>query len=235
MPPAQDSDQTTESTLTKLLEVDSELAVTETQLLAQLESVQEKRRSLKTVLNLFTKVDTPATAPIEEPVQIPEAETGRALKPVSSDSAAPPLETSPATETVELETEASPDTESEVAEKTAPSPNRRNKTKQVTHRAKAAKISSGWQDYVREEFSNASLPKAIAFVLQRQADEVLETSAIVSAIFVDETPKSVVDKARRQVTNILANGVRHNKWYRGQLGYYSMSRAAAEANAVWRL
>lgn len=131
-----------------------------------------------------------------------------------------------------METEASPDTESEVAEKTAPSSTRRNKTQKVTHRPKAAKIASGWQDYVREEFSNASLPKAVALVLQRGADEVLEIPAIVNAIFVDEIPKSVVEKARRQVTNILSNDARKNKWYRGQLGQYSMSRAAAEANSL---
>ncbi len=39
------------------------------------------------------------------------------------------------------------------------------------------------------------------------------------------------DKARRQVTNILSDGARKNKWYRGQLGYYSMSKASAKARA----
>ena len=232
MPDSQDSDQTFDSTVIKLLEIDSELAVTEAELLAQLESVQEKRRSLKNVINLFTKVDTPATAYIEEPAKDSNAQIDKELEPVSSDSATRPLETSPATATAQLETEASPDTESEVAEKTAPSSTRRNKTTKVTHRPKAAKIASGWQDYVREEFSNASLPSAVALVLQRQANQVFEIPAVVNAIFVDEFPKSVESKVRRQVTNILSDGVRKNKWYRGQLGQYSMSRAAAEANSL---
>lgn len=206
MASSQGSDQTSNSTVVKLLEVDSELAVTEAELLSQLESVQEKRRSLKTVIDLFTTVDIPATAPIEEPAKDSNAQIGKKLETVGSDLVAPPLETSPATATAQVETEASPDTESEVTEKAAPSPNRRNKTQQVTHRAKAAKQASGWQDYVRAEFSNISLASAVSAVLQRGAEQVWEIPAVVNAIFVDEFPKSVEGKVRRQVTNILSDG-----------------------------
>ena len=63
--------------------------------------------------------------------------------------------------------------------------------------------------------------------LQRHADEVLEISAIMNAIFSDDLPKDVGSQARRQGTNILSTGAMKNKWYRGQLGQYSMSRRAA--------
>ena len=235
VPDSQGFDQTSNSTLAKLLEVDSELAVQEAELLSQLESIQEKRRSLKTVISLFAKPDTPATAPIEattpikERAQTPSTDTGRELELVSNDLVAPPLETSRATATAESKTEAAPDTKPKGSEKTASSHNRRNKTTKFTRPANAAKNASGWQQYVREEFSNTSLLESVSLVLQRQADKVFEIPAIVNTIFVDELPKDVGFKARRQVTNILSEGARKNKWYRGQLGCYSMSRAAANA------
>jgi hypothetical protein len=232
LPNSQGFDQTSNSTLAKLLEVDSELAVQEAELLSQLEPIQEKRRSLKTVISLFTKADTPATVPVKEPAQTPPAETDKELEPVGENLAALPLETSKATATAEPGTEAAVDTESKGAKQTAPSAPRRNKTTRFTQKAKAAKEAPGWQQYMREEFSNTSLSEAVYTVLQRGADKVFEIPAIVNAIFVDALPTEVGTKARRQVTNILSEGARKNKWYRGQLGYYSMSRTAAQANSL---
>ena len=231
MPDFQDSDQTSNSTLTKLLEVDSELAIQEGELLSELKSVQEKRRSLKIVLSLFSEADTQKTVPIEEPVQTDVAEIGNEVEPVDSDLASPALETSPEIATAQAETEAASDTESNGAKTTVSYPNRRNKTTKFTRPLKVTKKASGWQQYVRDEFRNASLSDAVSLVLQRQFDQVFAIPAIVNSIFVDELPQEVGNKARRQVTNILSEGARKNKWYRGQLGYYSMSRAAAEANS----
>ena len=230
MADSHDFDQTSDSTLTKLLEVDSELAVQERELLSQLESIQEKRKSLKTVVSLFTEVDTPATAQIEELAQIPPAETNEELETDGDDSVEPPLETSRATTTAELQIEAASNIQPNGTKSTSSSPMRGNKSTKATRPTKTAIRSLGWQDYLRETFSNASLPEAVASVLQRQANEVLEIPTIVNTIFVDELPKEVGYKARRQVTNILSDGARKNKWYRGQIGYYSMSKAAAQAN-----
>jgi hypothetical protein len=227
---SQGFDQKSNSTLAKLLEVDSELAVTEAELLSQLESIHAKRRSLKIVISMFTKADTLDAVTVDKPVQTSPAETGKELEPDVEDLVAPPLETSRANATVESETEAA-DIQSKGAKKTAPSPTTRNKTTKFTQTGKAAKKASGWQQYVREEFTNTSLPEAVYAVLQRQANQVFEISAIVNAIFVDHLPTQVGSKARRQVSNILSEGARKNKWYRGQLGQYSMSGAAAEANS----
>src|SRR6478736_655034 len=60
------SDQTSTSVLTKLLDVDADLASQEATLSAQLEAVQEKRNSLKSVIGMFSSTDagsTPAAAP----------------------------------------------------------------------------------------------------------------------------------------------------------------------------
>ena len=223
MPDFQDSDQTSNSTLTKLLEVDSELAIQEEELLSELKSVQEKRRSLKIVLSLFSEADTVKTVPISEPVQTPA--------PVDSGLASPALETSPEIDTVQAETEAASDNMSNGAKKSVSSPNKRNKPPKFTRPLKVTHKGSGWQQYVRDEFRNASLSDAVSLVLQRQYDQVFAIPAIVNSIFVDELPQEVGNKARRQVTNILSEGARKNKWYRGQLGYYSMSRTAAQDNS----
>lgn len=206
------------------------MAVTEAELLSQLESVQEKRRSLKTVLCLFAKPDTPVGAPTS-PAQTSSAASLRVSKSVDSNDAAPTLETPSATATTKDETKASAPAESKVPQKTAPAAIRRNKPTKFTHPVKAGKKVSGWQQYVRAEFSNTPLSEAVSLVLQHQADKVFEIPTIVNTIFVEELPKEIGTKARRQVTNILSSGVRKRKWYRGQLGYYSMSRAAAEASS----
>ena len=106
----------------------------------------------------------------------------------------------------------------------------RNKTKKLTPPSQPSKKDSGWQQYIREEYSNTSLPEAVYAVLQHQADAVLEIPAIMNAIFADKLPQEVGNKARRQVTNILSNGALKNKWYRGQPGQYSISKVAAKTN-----
>ena len=220
---------TSNSTVAKLLEVDSELAVQEGELLAQLESVQEKRRSLKTVLCLFAGAGTPTIVPTAESAQATSTETGKEPKPSGENLAVLPMETSKESATAEVETELVPDAQLNASKKKAPASTGRNKTTEVTHPTKIAKRTSAWQEYVREEFRDISLPEAVALVLKRQADAVLEIPTVVNAIFVDEIPKEIGSQARRQVSNILSNGAMKNKWYRGQLGSYSMSRAAAKA------
>jgi hypothetical protein len=228
LPDSQGFDQTSNPTFAKLLEVDSELAVTEAQLFSQLESVQEKRRSLRTVINLFTTADTPATAPVESPAQNPPGENDRELEPVFEDLATPQLGTSGAT--AEPETEAAPATQSKEAKTTLSSKTMMGTT--FKKKAKAANKGLGWQQYVREEFSRTSLPSAVYAVLQRQTERVFEISALVNAIFVDEIPDQLRSKVRRQVSNILSSGARQNKWYRSQLGQYSMSEAAVVNSSV---
>lgn len=222
------SNQKINSTLAKLLEVDSELAATEADLLSQLESIQGKRRSLLTVVNMFATADTSSAAPIELPAPPPPAaETNSQLEPVSSNSRAPSLEISKATTTDSVQTEALPANQSNQTKKKASSP-----TRKVTQKANATRRGSGWQDYVREEFSQSSLPEAVYVVLKRSSDQVFEIPALMNNIFVDSLPTEVAGKARRQVTNILSEGARKNKRHRGQLGQYSMSKAAAKANSI---
>ena len=271
----QPADTISDPTVAKLLEVDSDLAHQEALLLAQLESIGEKRRSLKIVIDLFGDADT-TTA--EESALAVAASNGISVQIQSANSVVDSTESvSPLDETVadaELENspvftapdqtsivESEPDsmplkapsakkTKQPAAKKTATktdpttteqtlsaedtqsskakSVSSASKTKQPTAAKKTAKTSGRWQDYLREEFSNSALSEAVGQVLQRQPEEVLETAAIIDAIFVDNLTKGVRNTARERIANVLSDGVRKNKWYRAEAGSYSMSDGVAD-------
>jgi hypothetical protein len=84
--------------------------------------------------------------------------------------------------------------------------------------------TKGWQQYMRCQFSNMVVSDAVALVLQRQPERVLGITEVVDAIFESQMPPAVRSLARHQVTSILSNGARKNKWYRPQPGGYSMFR-----------
>jgi len=63
-----------------------------------------------------------------------------------------------------------------------------------------------WQ-YLRDEFSNATLSQAVSEVMQQHSGQVLEIAAIVDAIFVDEIPPGC-EARRERVSNVLSVGVR---------------------------
>ena len=267
----QPADTISDPTVVKLLEVDSSLAHQEALLLAQLESIGEKRRSLKIVIDLFGDADTTTT--VEESalavaasngisVQIQSAnwvvDSTESVSPLDETTADAELESSPVftapdqTSIVESQPDSTPlkapsakKTKQPAAKKTATktepttteqtlsaedtqsskakSVSSASKTKQPTAAKKTAKTSGRWQDYLREEFSNSALSEAVGQVLQRQPEEVLETAAIIDAIFVDNLTKGVRNTARERIANVLSDGVRKNKWYRAEAGSYSIS------------
>jgi hypothetical protein len=92
-----------------------------------------------------------------------------------------------------------------------------------TQPSKTVKQAPGWQQYLREEFRNSSLPQAISSVLHSQTERVWDIPSVVDAIFVESIPVEIKKKVRFQITNLLATGARENKWYRGQQGSYTMS------------
>jgi len=71
-----------------------------------------------------------------------------------------------------------------------------------------------WQQYLRDEFSNATLSQAVSEVMQQHSGQVLEIAAIVDAIFVDEIPQGVEQGARASLKCSL--GWCEGKWYRGR-------------------
>ena len=276
----QPADTISDPTVAKLLEVDSDLAEQEALLFAQLESIGEKRRSLKIVIDLFGNAGTTTTAkesalavaaskgtnveiqfanwvvdsvvdstesisPLDETIADAELENSPVFTApdqtsiVESEPDSMPLKApsakktkQPAAKKTATKTELSTTDQTLSAEDTqsskAKSVSSASKTKQPTAAKKTAKTSGRWQDYLREEFSNSALSEAVGQVLQRQPEEVLETAAIINAIFVDELPKGVRNTARERIANVLSDGVRKNKWYRAEAGSYSMSDGVAD-------
>ncbi len=207
---------TSNSIVAKLLEVDADLAVTEVQLAAQLQSIQEKRHSLKNVISLFPPGDTAVPTPVV------------ISTPVVEEQAEPPV---PEVATPELEdttidtTEAAPSTQKQQGKKN-PSSSTSKSNKKSALTKEASKEADTWQQYVKEDFINASLAEAVAEVMQQQQEQVLEITLILETIFAQEMPQELRSKARERVSNVLSVGVKKGKWYRGQAGRYSMSKAA---------
>lgn len=63
-----------------------------------------------------------------------------------------------------------------------------------------------WQQYVRDEFSDASLAEAVAEVMQQHEKKVLEITTIINAIFTNDIPKEARSMARERVSNVVSVG-----------------------------
>ncbi len=214
------SSPTSNSIVAKLLEIDADLAAQEVELAAQLQSIQEKRHSLKNVISLFPPVNA-AHPPVVTPTPVVEKQE----KPPVPEVATPELE-----DTTIDTTEAAPSTQKRQGEKNLSSTSKSNKKSLPTKEIN--KETDTWQQYVIDEFSNASLAEAVAEVMQQHLEQVLEIATILDAIFVEEIPKELRSKARERVSNVLSVGAKKGKWYRGLAGKYSMSSAAVEEHSA---
>ena len=208
---------TSNSIVAKLLEIDADLAAQEVEVAAQLQSIHEKRHSLKNVISLFPPVNTAAPTPVK--TSTPELVEKLAEPPVP-EVATPELE-----DTTIDTTEAAPSTQKRQGKKNLSSSTSKSNKKSAPTK-EASKEADTWQQYVKEDFINASLAEAVAEVMQQQQEQVLEITIILETIFAQEMPQELRNKARECVSNVLSVGVKKGKWYRGQAGRYSMSKAA---------
>ena len=229
MPNSQNSSDISNPTVAKLLEADAHLAAQEVELSAQLTSVQEKRRSLKTVIDLFAPTNTATTTAIATPAQTPvalsEAEVAEEIvEPIAQDEATIELDQPETDTTVDAKTPAVPDTQKRQAHKNSYTASKKQNAKSAPK--KTSSELETWQQYLRSEFNNATLSQAVSEVMQQHSVQVLEIAAILHTIFVDEIPQGVRTKARERVSNVLSVGVKKEKWYRGAAGSYSMSKTA---------
>ena len=229
VPNSQTSSNTSNPTVAKLLEADAFLATTELQLNAQLQSIQEKRRSLKTVIDLFAPTDSATATPIVTPPETPVAEesaevTNEQTEPTTEDVVTLELDTPKTDSTTDAKAPTVSDAPHRQAKKNSAPASKKQSAKSKSQNP--SKELETWSDYLRDEFSDATLSQAVSEVMQRQPEQVLETTAIVDAIFVDKIPRDVRSKARERVSNVLSVGVKKEKWYRGGAGSYSMSKGA---------
>ncbi len=223
----------------KLLEADSELAVQEAQLAAQIEALQEKRKSLQTVIHLFgsTNGQMAVSAPsvsaqpsangfVAEPPTLPSS------KATSTDVTSDPKRKGRQPSTTNGNA-AKASSKSAVTQ-TATQPGRKSSSTKADVSATASKKASkpvkestDWQPYVRKEYQDRSLPKAVLAVLQDHPNQVVEVPKIIDSIFVDTIPKPARTNARDRLSNVLSVGLKNKKWFRGKTGEYSVSKEAA--------
>ena len=218
--PVQNS-QSSNPTVAKLLQADAELAAQEVELNAQITSVQQKRHSLKTVIDMFAPGDTTNT-PVATPALTPVTEQPQ---PTAPDVAL--LESNGAITDNTAEAPAAIAPPKRQANKNSSSATSKQSQKSVSIK-KSSQQADTWQQYVRDEFYGATLAEAVSEVMQQHEKQVLEIAAIVDAIFTADIPKELRSTARERVSNVLSVGAKSGKWFRGQLGKYSMSQAAVE-------
>jgi hypothetical protein len=235
---SQPSSKASDPILSKLIEADSELTQQEAALLARLETIQEKRKGLKTVISMFSPGGSHTSHLLQQLGEtLPNSQTNGTASTIPSEA--------PTNGTAAI---AESNTEPKPAESTAKTPRQsKGKTSRKTTSAakestskrkggktsketKPARRSLGWQQYIRDEFGKSSLAEAIPQVLGRRPGEVLETGEIIDAIFVTDIPKEARSTVRERVSNILSAGLKVNKWYRGKTGCYSLSKSAAETS-----
>ncbi len=218
------SSQSSNPTIAKLLEADADLAAQEVELNAQIQSVQQKRHSLKTVIEMFAPAYTTDTVPVATPAQTPVAQeqpqlTTSDVAVLEINGALPDINTSEAPE--------APTPQKQKAKKNSSSASSKQ-SKKSTFTKQQAKAADTWHEYVIGKFSNASLAEAVAQVMQQHSKKVLEIATIIDAIFTNDIPKEVRSTARERISNVLSVGAKNGKWYRGKLGKYSMSKGAVE-------
>jgi len=213
--------QPSNPTIAKLLEADAELAAQEAELNAKIQSIGEKRHSLKTVIDMFAPVDT-APTPVVKPTSVAEDQ----LQPTPPDVVAP---RHGAVTDIEVEAQALPTAQKQQAKKnSSPNSSKQGKKLTFTSTKEPSKNIEGWQQYVKDDFGNATLSEAVSEVMQQHSKQVLDIATIIDAIFVNDIPRKVRSTARERVSNVLSVGAKSGKWYRGKLGKYSMSQAAVK-------
>ena len=187
----------TDSTLSKLLSVDSDLVAQETELRVQLEVIQAKRANLQTVLKMFD--GDKATKPN---MKRAKETSGIAAAAIASPTVAP--------------TKVSTNRQK---------PKAKGKVTQSHNSSRSSKTARrGWREYVRKEYRQKPLSEVVSLVLQVQPKKVFEIAEVVNTIFNKTMPPAARTSARERVSNILAEGVRKEWWYRGQSGSYCLSK-----------
>lgn len=214
--------QASNPTVTKLLEADAELAAQEAELNAQLQSVQQKRHSLKTVIDMFAPAHTADPVPGATPAltQVTEEHPQPTAPDVSL------LQSNGAMTNITANAPAATPPKRQAKKNSSPASSKQGK--KSTSTKEPSKNTNDWQQYVKDEFYGATLSEAVSEVMQQHSKQVVEIAALLDNIFASNIPKEVRSTARERVSNVLSVGAKSGKWYRGQLGKYSMSQAAVE-------
>jgi len=222
-------DPRSDPTLPKLLEVDSDLAAQEAQLIIQLQDIQAKRKNLEIVISLFTIDDTQATPATKTAEAFPTQQVA-----VDETGLVAPLPGTATTPALSSEQERQQQRVQPLkAERTQAAARQPKGTRRSTSTPASSRKTESWRLYVREEFeASAALPEIVSQVLQRLRDQVLTVPEIMNAIFVGEIPKEARKKVHQRLLSALAQGVKDNQWQRSDKGQYRGAALGAKIRGV---
>ena len=226
----------TTSVLPQLLEVDSELSAQAAALEAQMAELQEKRKGIQTVIDMFKSGNAPdidisavtsssesVSSSLKKSAEATKKTTAKAKGKTTKAKRGRPAKAKTTTaKTITAKTTTAKPATAKTTEKTG------------TSDKKAANKRSGrtanWQRYVQESYRKDALPDVISGVLQAQPGNVFKIVDVMNAVFKEDMPKNHFLKARNRVSNILSAGARDGSWYRGRGGTYSASEKALKAS-----
>ncbi len=215
------------SVLSQLVEVNSELSDQVSVLEAQISELQEKRKGIQTVIELFESESAPAAEAIatvtSTPAKVAKAKTSskKAAKAKSTKAAAKAAAKAKVAKAAKEKTT-----------KVKATRGRPAKAKAVEPKATTGKRSgrtANWQKYVQDSYSKSPLPDVIVGVLQAQPNHIFKIADVMNAVFKEDMPKTHFLKARNRVSNILSAGARDGDWFRGRGGTYSVSEKAIKS------
>jgi hypothetical protein len=185
----------------KILEVDAELAAQELELVAELESIREKRRGLEFVIGLFGEREPGALRTVSKSAE-------------GAESASEEIETR--LPTTDSEGEVAAPQQSQKG-KTAPTPSKKKASRPGMKKRQAI---PSWRAYIHEQFKKMSLSESILAAMAEESDRTWTIAEILEALFGQELPPDVRSKLRPQVSNILSRGVKSETLSRTDKGMY---------------
>ncbi|MEO0456006.1 MAG: hypothetical protein AAF152_05400 [Cyanobacteria bacterium P01_A01_bin.114] len=215
--------------LSQLVEAEAQLASQETQLVTKVSAIQEQRKGLQTVIDMFQSPADSNGAGLSIEALTEAVTATKAATATETTKTARKAKTPSKAKKAPAKSAKAPATTKTVAKKTAKATKAKAASKAPaatsTRKAKAGKAPN-WQRYVQEPFKKSPLPDVVANILNAQPEQVFKIAEIMEAIFKSDMPKATFLKARNRVSNILSAGARNGDWGRGRGGTYSMSKSA---------
>lgn len=183
--------------LPQLQEIESDLAAQEDLLIAHLDEVKAKLKSVRAVMPLFERASS-SESPAEERVAPIPPVAAKPANAVARPDAEVPAAKQPAKEATEAKREKS------------------------TAKKKDGRAAI-WQKYTRPGVKNESIPDAVKLILETQPNKNFKIAEVMAALFTEEIPKAQYLKARNRISNVLSGGVRAGDWYRGERSTYCLT------------
>ncbi|MEO1593184.1 MAG: hypothetical protein AAFU71_18110 [Cyanobacteria bacterium J06632_22] len=215
-----------EAVLSQLQTAVTQLSGQESDLATQLIAIQEQRKGLQTVIEMFEMPASSNGAAAVKEVTVtatppePEAAPESAIAPVKKTRPKADTQkvTAPATKSTSKRGR-KPGRKPKAQPESTPSPAK------ATRKPRSGKAPN-WSRYIQEPFKKTPLPDVVANILKAQPNQAFKIADVMEVIFKSDIPKTTFLKARNRVSNILSAGARTGEWTRGRGGRYSLSEKA---------